>query len=65
VLRVPFRITSLALGLPGLDDGEDSGREPEADFINPATNLIRDHKDLAVSGGTSIMPGSGAIPCPT
>jgi hypothetical protein len=31
--------------------------------INPAPNLIRDHEDLVVSGGTPIVTGSGAIPC--
>src|SRR5512135_683693 len=33
-------------------------------YINPATNLIRDSKDLVVSGGTPIVTGRGAIPCP-
>src|SRR5512147_241667 len=32
--------------------------------INPATNLIRDSKDLVVSGGTPLVTGRGAIPCP-
>ena len=32
--------------------------------INPATNLIRDSKDLVVSGGIPIVTGRGAIPGP-
>jgi hypothetical protein len=32
--------------------------------INPAPNLIRDHEDLVVYGGTSIVTGRGEIPCP-
>src|SRR5512135_3107500 len=42
-----------------IDEGEVRARS-----INPATNLIRDSKDLVVSGGTPIVTGRGAIPCP-
>jgi hypothetical protein len=37
---------------------------PTAYPINPAPNLIRDHEDLVVYGGTSIVTGRGEIPCP-
>jgi len=33
-------------------------------LINPATKLIKDHKDLVIWGRTSIVPGRGAILCP-
>jgi hypothetical protein len=32
--------------------------------INPASNLIRDCRDLVISGGALIVTGWGAIPYP-
>ena len=31
--------------------------------INPARKMVRDHKDLVVSGGVTIVTGRGATPC--
>jgi transposase InsO family protein len=35
----------------------------ELTHINPASNLIRGHEDLVISGGTPIVAGKGVIPC--
>ncbi len=50
---------------PGASQGKCFGSKGRSVFhINPATNLIRNSKDLVVSGGVPIVPGRGAIPCP-
>ena len=31
--------------------------------INPARKMVREHKDLVVTGGITIVTGRGATPC--